>query len=172
MTTSKTGKRTLVLMRHAKSDWPLGVPDHERPLAERGQRDAPAAGRWLADRLGILDLAVISTATRTQQTWALARPLVECSASVDEPRVYDASARELLHLVEALSDEVSSAIFIGHNPGMEELAMRLSGNADTDAAAQLRQKFPTSAIAIIEISGAWADATTQCRLVEMVVPRG
>src|SRR5690349_19664904 len=67
--------RRLVLLRHAKSEWPEGVPDHKRPLTARGRRDATAAGRWLRahlDDLGHgLDAVACSPAQRTRETWAL-----------------------------------------------------------------------------------------------------
>ena len=62
---------TLILLRHAKSDWSTGDPDHERPLAARGVRQAPEAGRWLAAHLDRIDLAVVSTAERARRTWSL-----------------------------------------------------------------------------------------------------
>ena len=64
--------RRLVLLRHAKSDWPDDVPDHERPLARRGRRDAPAAGRWLRKSGYVPDLVLCSTARRARETWQLA----------------------------------------------------------------------------------------------------
>src|ERR1035441_5301802 len=63
--------RQLVLLRHAKSAW-LDVPDHDRPLAKRGLRDAPGAGRWLRQAGYVPDLVVCSTARRTSETWELA----------------------------------------------------------------------------------------------------
>ena len=65
-------RRTLILLRHAKSDWSGGEPDRLQPLAPRGRRQAPEAGQWLADHAGVIDLAVVSTAARAQQTWQLA----------------------------------------------------------------------------------------------------
>src|SRR6266700_6314858 len=84
--------RKLVLLRHAKSAWP-DVPDHERPLARRGRRDAPGAGAWLR-RAGYLpDLVVCSTARRARETWQLAAAELGASPPVRfEPRVYQASA--------------------------------------------------------------------------------
>src|SRR5690242_15813577 len=64
--------RRLILLRHAKSDWPEGVADLDRPLAERGRADAPVAGRELA-RLGVPDVVLCSPAQRTRATWELAR---------------------------------------------------------------------------------------------------
>lgn len=66
------GERRLIVLRHAKSAWPEGVPDHERPLAGRGRRDAPAAGRRLYEAGYTPDLVVCSTARRTRETWDLA----------------------------------------------------------------------------------------------------
>src|SRR6478735_578713 len=73
--------RTLVLLRHAKSDWSTGEPDPRRPLAGRGRRQAPEAGRWLAANLDAIDLAVVSPATRARQTWELAGEWVAMKTS-------------------------------------------------------------------------------------------
>lgn len=80
VTSGRSGDRTrrsgpaaqTVVLRHAKSAWPTGVADHERPLAPRGRRDAPAAGRALAESDCLPDLALCSTAVRARQTWELA----------------------------------------------------------------------------------------------------
>ena len=56
-------------MRHAKSDWPPGVPDRERPLTKRGRRDATAAGDWLQEQGYVPDRVVVSPAQRTRETW-------------------------------------------------------------------------------------------------------
>ena len=64
-------ERTLILLRHAKSDWSGSVPDVDRPLARRGHRQAPQAGRWLADNIDSIDLAVVSPANRARRTWEL-----------------------------------------------------------------------------------------------------
>jgi phosphohistidine phosphatase len=63
---------TLIVLRHGKSDWSGGEPDHLRPLARRGRRQAPEAGRWLAHNVAAIDLAVVSPAERTRETWRLA----------------------------------------------------------------------------------------------------
>ncbi|HXT88463.1 MAG TPA: histidine phosphatase family protein, partial [Trebonia sp.] len=62
--------RRLLLLRHAKSDWP-DVADHERPLAKRGRRDAPVVGRWLRTSGYLPDAVICSTAARARQTWEL-----------------------------------------------------------------------------------------------------
>lgn len=142
--------RRIVVLRHAKSDHPLGTADHDRPLAERGQRDAKAAGRWLADRGITLDLCLCSTATRTRQTWECAAgELPQQPATVYEDRIYDASYAELVALLRETPEDVGTVLVIGHNPGMHALADTLAGG--------LVDHFPTSAIAVISFGGSWRD---------------
>ena len=102
--------RTLVLLRHAKSAWP-DVPDHERPLAPRGLRDAPAAGRWLRDAAYVPDQVLCSTARRARQTWELAElALRDSPPAVFEHRIYGASAAELLDLICACAPQLSGPL--------------------------------------------------------------
>src|SRR5208282_4172481 len=107
--------RRLVLLRHAKSDWP-DVADEKRPLAKRGRRDAPVIGRWLRDHGYVPDVVVCSVARRARQTWELVAPELGGSPSVTfEPRAYDASATTLLHLARELPSAARAALLIGHN---------------------------------------------------------
>lgn len=155
-------KRRLILLRHAKSDWP-DVPDHDRPLAKRGRKDAPVVGRWLRDHGYLPEVVVCSTARRTRQTWELVAPEVDRSPSVHfEPRAYAASPLTLLYLARELPDRYRAALLIGHNPGIEDLANSL-------AAAELR--FPTAAVAVFEFTGHWPDlAPGQARLLDSTTP--
>jgi phosphohistidine phosphatase len=143
-------ERTLILLRHAKSDWSGGQADIARPLAKRGRRQAPDAGRWLAANLDSVDLAVVSPASRARRTWALV------SAQLDAPpptriddRVYAASHQQLLTVVRELPDDIETVVLVGHNPGIEELASFLTG--------ELAQ-MPTSALAVIALPGSWSTA--------------
>ena len=142
--------RTLVLLRHAKSDWSGDEDDIDRPLAKRGRRQAPEAGRWLADHVARIDLAVVSPAQRARSTWDLV--VAELGAGpplrVDD-RVYDASGGELLAVVRELPGDVRTAVLVGHNPGLEELVAAL-----TDAATSM----PTSALAVVGVTGSWSSA--------------
>ncbi|MEU6390005.1 histidine phosphatase family protein [Streptomyces sp. NPDC046939] len=148
--------RRIVLFRHAKADWPE-VPDHERPLAERGRKDAPVAGRRLADSGIPLDLALCSTATRTRETWKLAvSELPERPRTVYEERIYEASPGELIAVLNEVPDDVTNAVMIGHNPGMQGLAEVLAGEADQDAAQRLsRSGFSTAGCAVLTFTGPW-----------------
>ncbi len=142
----------LILLRHAKSDWPEEVPDHDRPLAKRGRRDAPAVGRWLRQHGHIPDAVICSTARRTRETWELARAKLDGDPAVTfEPRAYAASAMTLLYLVRELPESAGTALIIAHNPGISELARSLAGTSRGELS------FPTAGVAVLEVRLSWAD---------------
>jgi phosphohistidine phosphatase len=155
-TIEPTESRRIVLLRHAKADWSQ-VSDHERPLAERGRKDAPVAGRWLAGTGISPNLTLCSTATRTRETWKLVvHELPQRPRTVYEERLYEASLGELIALLNETSDEVRDLLVVGHNPGMHALADALAGEAEGDALARMsRGGFPTAAIAVLGFNGSW-----------------
>jgi len=157
--------RRLVLLRHAKSAWPDGVPDAGRPLNERGRRDAPAAGRWLREHVDDLGVVVCSPAKRTRETWELvAAELADPPSPTVDERVYGAPPEDLLTVIRELPDTAGSALLIGHNPGVAELVELLGGQD---------REMRTAAIAVLSWEGAWADAAADvARLEEHVTPRG
>ncbi|MFE7431189.1 SixA phosphatase family protein [Streptomyces sp. NPDC014735] len=148
--------RRIVLLRHAKAEWSQDS-DHERPLAERGRRDAPVAGRKLVDSGINLDLALCSTAARTRETWKLAvHEMPRRPRTVYEERLYEASPGELIALINETPDDVRDLLLIGHNPGMHAVADALSASAEGDALARMhRGGFPTAAFAVVAFSGSW-----------------
>ncbi|MFB7518259.1 histidine phosphatase family protein [Streptomyces sp. NPDC056144] len=148
--------RRIVLLRHAKADWGQ-ESDHERPLADRGRKDAPVAGRWLAGTGIPIDLALCSTAARTRETWKLAVPeLPQRPRTVYEDRIYEASLGELIAVLNETSDEVANVLLIGHNPGVHALADALAGDSEDDLLPRMnRSGFPTSAIAVLTFTGSW-----------------
>ncbi|MEV6167415.1 histidine phosphatase family protein [Streptomyces sp. NPDC051954] len=167
--------RRLVVLRHAKSAWPDSVADHERPLAPRGRRDAPAAGVALAETDCLPDLALCSTAVRARQTWELASAQWGTPPPVrHDPTLYAADVPDLLAAVHAVSAEVETLLLIGHNPGLEELVLALAGDSLDDSLDKVRVKFPTSAIAVLAWHGsAWrALAPGAALLTSVTVPRG
>jgi phosphohistidine phosphatase len=163
-----TGTRRLILLRHAKSDWP-DVPDRDRPLAKRGRRDAPKIGRWLREHGYLPDTVICSDARRTRQTWDRVERELGGSPSVTfEPRAYAASATTLLYLVMELPATSRTALLIGHNPGVSELATSLALPPDGDDAPI---RFPTAAVAVLDFPGDWADlAPGQARLTDFTTP--
>lgn len=147
-----TTERTLILLRHAKSDWPGSVPDIDRPLAERGHTQAPLAGQWLASRAGGVDLAVVSPARRARETWQLASAeLTSAPPTRIDERVYLASSGRLLEIVREVPDATRTVVLVGHNPGMEDLASLFA-----DEPVIMR----TCGIAEIGVTGPWAGLDT------------
>ncbi|MDT0344885.1 SixA phosphatase family protein [Streptomyces litchfieldiae] len=148
--------RRIVLLRHAKADWPQ-VSDHDRPLAERGRKDAPVAGRWLAGAGFTPELTLCSTATRARETWKLfAGELPKRPRTVYDERLYDASLGELIAVINGTDDEVRDLMLVGHNPGVHALAEALAGEADGDTRARMnRGGFPTSSLAVLSLTGGW-----------------
>ena len=148
--------RRIVLLRHAKADWP-DVPDRERTLAERGRQEAPAAGRRLAAAGITPTLTLCSTATRARETWKLAvHELPRRPKTVYDERLYEATPGELIAVLNEVSDEVVDLLLVGHNPGIQGLAQVLAGEAEGDVLARLnRGGFPTAALAVLEFRGSW-----------------
>ncbi|GGQ92769.1 SixA phosphatase family protein [Streptomyces asoensis] len=170
-----TPPRRLVVLRHAKSAWPPGVPDHERPLGPRGRRDAPAAGRVLAGAGFLPDLALCSTAVRARGTWELAAATWDTPPPVRfDPRLYGAGAGELVDIVRETPAEVGTLLLVGHNPGLEELVLTLAGDGPADLLDEVRTKFPTSAIAVLTSHAPdWSALTPgTAALTATAVPRG
>lgn len=166
--------RRLVVLRHAKSDWPIGVPDHERPLGRRGKRDAAAAGRWVAEHVGTPDLAVVSTARRTVQTWEVASAELPGSPEVRlDERVYDATVRDLLAVLTGVAKGTATVLLVGHNPGVQELVLALTGPGDDEGRMLAETKYPTSGLAVLSVGCKWADlGPGKASLTDFVVPRG
>ncbi|MFJ3808933.1 SixA phosphatase family protein [Streptomyces sp. NPDC090073] len=167
--------RRLMVLRHAKSAWPEGVEDHRRPLAPRGLRDAPAAGRALAEGGGLPDLALCSTAVRARRTWELAAAEWGTPPPVRyDRRLYAADAADLLDVVREVPREVEALLLVGHNPGLEQLVAELAGDGLDDSLERLRVKFPTSAIAVLTWRGTgWpALGPGTALLTSFMVPRG
>ncbi len=162
--------RRLVLLRHAKSDWP-DVADHERPLAKRGRRDAPRAGRWLSRSGYVPDAVLCSTARRARETWELvAGGLAEAGAAPPparyEPRLYQATVLGLLMLVREFPDAERTVLIVGHNPGLAELVHGMTAPPPEPPTA-----FPTAAVAVLGLAGDWARAEPgQARLLAFAVP--
>jgi phosphohistidine phosphatase len=157
--------KRLVVLRHAKSAWPDGVPDAERPLNPRGRRDAPAAGRWIREHVGHLDAVICSPAARTRQTWRLvAAELDRPPDAVFDDRIYEAGVGSLRAVVGEFPDDVGTALLVGHNPGVAGLVGALTGE---------EPEMKTSAIAVVELDGPWSGAEPgRARLVEYATPRG
>lgn len=151
--------RTLVIMRHAKAE--ASAPtDFERRLTDRGHADASEAGSWLAAQGVEPDLALVSAAARTQETWedvAVAAGWDLDVADADEA-LYSASTEALLDLVREVDDAVSTLMVIGHNPTVAYLVQLLDdGEGDEEAGNEIALGYPTAAVTILRYDGSWAD---------------
>lgn len=161
-------------MRHAKAEQ-TAPSDLERPLADRGRADATAAGAWLAEQGWTPDHALVSAALRTQETFACVADGGGFEVQPDLDRsLYSAAPESVLDLIRLLPDDVRCLLVIGHNPTMGSLAQLLhDGSGDQDAITEMTGDFPTSALALLEHDGAWADlAWTTCSLTAFHVARG
>lgn len=163
----------LWLLRHAKSSWDeAGLADHDRPLAPRGERDADRMGAFLARQRIRPALVLCSSGLRARQT--LARVLPSLGDRLDiriEPDVYTFDPAPLLERLRAVPHGVPSVMLIGHNPALQELALTIADRGD--GLGQMTTKFPTCALAEIELSvDSWLDvAPGTGSLLRVTVPR-
>ena len=161
--------KQLLLLRHAKSAWPEGVADHDRPLADRGRRDAPRMGAYIA-RAGFQpDFVLVSSARRTQETWALVAPELKtpCPSST-VPSIYEADPSAILAAIRRAPQESETLLVIGHNPGFEDLVSRLAPTGEDRSISRLRKKYPTAGLAVIALDiGRWTEAAPGTGRLEM-----
>ena len=134
--------RTLVVIRHAKSDWDVPVSDRDRPLAARGRRQAPAIGRWLSAHGIVIERAVVSVAERARQTWErVAAELDDAPVAETSEAAYTFDGDDLLALVGKGGPDGTLAL-VGHNPAVEELVRVLTGSWT---------RMPTASLAVIDL---------------------
>ena len=172
-----TGKRRLILLRHAKSSWDdPALPDHDRPLANRGIKAAAAIRRFMRAEKLVPDLVLVSSARRTQQTLDAVKfwdppPAVEVKQAL-----YLAGPEQMLELLAGVPGDVWCVLLIGHNPGMQELAVLLakaSTNPDRPKMVhRMADAFPTGALAEFTLAEPWSNIRPGTgKLVRFVCPR-
>lgn len=148
--------RRLVVVRHAKSAWPVGVSDSARPLGPRGRRDAPVMGERIRDLVGTVDIVVRSPTQRTGETWELMQSSLGHTrqAEIDD-RIYRAWGAAMLDVVRDLPDDATTAMILGHEPGVSELVLDLAAGTAGKLRGRVAEKFPTCAVAVLGASGPW-----------------
>jgi phosphohistidine phosphatase len=150
--------RTLLLLRHAKSDYPDGVADHDRPLAARGVREGALAGEWISANVGPVDAVLCSSATRTRQT--LERTGITAPVQYVD-RIYDATPGVVIEEINGVAarfdSEISTLLVVGHEPVMSSLALSLADEQSSNGpvAQALSMKFPTSSVAVLRLTSPW-----------------
>ncbi len=166
--------RTLSLLRHAKSSWDDPVQrDFDRPLNARGRRAAVRMGRYLRDEGLAFDSVLASPAVRVRETIeGVEEGLGRSLGAAHDRRIYMASAASLLDLVQSTPD-VPHLLLVGHNPGLEDLALLLTTDDSDPLRQALGEKYPTAALATLEFAaGSLAGLREgQGRLVRFVRPR-
>ncbi len=165
--------KTLYLLRHAKSSWAgSDVADHERPLAPRGRRSAKKVAKHLHQRGMSPAMVLCSSASRSQETLALVTPALRRRTIIQvEDTLYAAPAEVLLQRLRRVPDEIASVMLIGHNPGLQDLALTIAGRG---AKLQcLKEGFPTAALVTLRIPAAnWRELRSGgAELVDFVLPR-
>ncbi len=159
--------KSLLILRHAKSSWKdESLDDHDRPLNQRGKRDASRMGRLLREMELLPDIILCSTATRARKTLKRLAAAAELSGNTAiQGQLYMASPSAYIAAVRGVVDTAQRAMVIGHNPGLEQLLFQLTG-AD--------EPLPTAALAVIELNiDSWRDLndTTRGKLLQLYRPK-
>jgi phosphohistidine phosphatase len=164
----------LMLLRHAKTERAgPGERDRDRQLTKRGRADAAAIATYMAHNDLVPDLALVSLARRTQETWDLASAVFKkMPRRSDEDRIYNAGTDDLMTLI-GETRGAPSLLVIGHNPGLHDLSLQLIGSGDAKMRTRLMEKLPTSGLAVIDLPfDNWSQLRPQCgRLVHFMTPR-
>src|SRR5215471_1618393 len=172
--------RRLMLLRHAKTetDAPSGR-DQDRRLDERGHRDAARMGEWIAHHPPSPDAVLVSPAVRAKQTWDLAWAVMKDRVEAPQvellPELYGADPAQLLETIRTATIPASPKrlMLVGHNPGMHELALMLTGSGDEAGRKALADNLPTAGLAVFDFTiDDWAEvAFRRGRLVLFVSPK-
>jgi phosphohistidine phosphatase len=142
--------RRLILLRHGKAVPQGSAPDFERSLETRGVEESRALGRYLAEEGIIPDLALVSPAFRTRETWQAAALAFPQIAVTFEPELYLASTDQVLHAIQTHGGDAKTLIVVGHNPSLHDLAVELVDHGDRYAFARMREYFPTASLAVFD----------------------
>lgn len=161
-------QRRLIVMRHAKSSWDSeATNDHDRPLNERGRRDAPRVAERLVELGWTPQVVLSSDSRRTRETFDGMQRVLPAVRSVDFlPTLYHASTEALSEALLAVPDEADTVLALGHNPGWQMAVYWLSGES-------IEMKTATAALLECEAAD-WASTTARCgqwRLVATIYPR-
>ncbi|HEY2032773.1 MAG TPA: histidine phosphatase family protein [Rhizomicrobium sp.] len=169
--------RRLLLLRHAKAVQDTGEGDHARALTDRGRKDATRMGHAMDTHGYIPDFAVCSTSRRTTETWELLSPELAKAPKIEFTKtLYLASPKNILALIQETDQSVKTLMLIGHNPGIEECAVRLArkpvSKTERHKLDDMREKFPTCALAVFDFEVvSWSDVSGDGILLEFIRPR-
>jgi phosphohistidine phosphatase len=146
--------KTLILLRHAKSSWNFPhLNDYDRPLNDRGKRDAPKMAQWLSSQAINADLIISSGAVRAKNTAIAFQAVLNAPLKIDD-NLYHASRSKLLNLIKLTDNDINGLILVSHNPGLNDLAdYLLSGFSDN---------IPTTGIVSLKLdTQKWSEASPE-----------
>jgi len=163
--------KDLVLLRHAKSSWgDENAADFDRKLAARGRKAAAAIGAWMTQHGFRPELILSSSARRTRDTVAGLGAVAEGVETVYEDGLYLAEPEAILRRLAKLKPVVARVLVVGHNPGIEQLALQLTAEESPDH-QRMARKFPTAALAWFTIdSDSWRGFEAHAALKRFIVP--
>ncbi|HAF61729.1 MAG TPA: phosphohistidine phosphatase SixA [Anaerolineaceae bacterium] len=147
--------KKIFLMRHAKSSWKdSNIPDHDRPLKKRGEKDVKAMGKLLKNKKLEPDVILCSPATRAKQTASIFKDAIKYEGKIEYiDKLYMAEVPDLVSAIQSLPKKAKSVLVIGHNPGLEAFLQMLTGKVET---------LPTSTIAYIAVPiNDWSDLNSE-----------
>lgn len=174
MLTDTSDHKRLIVLRHGKAAYPP-VEDHERPLAQRGNHEAPAAGRWLVAQGFYPDAIITSDALRTRQTttWVLHELGDKAPTPYLDSRLYLTSAARALAVINETEEQIRTLMLVGHMPWVQELGMRISSvESNEDAVIHMAEAYPTLGLMVFDIPGEWASLDGRdANMTHFVVPR-
>ncbi len=143
--------RRLILLRHAKTERAEpGGRDRDRKLTKRGRAEAPLIGAYMAHHRLVPDLVLISPVARVKETWSLVLPaFAKAPRVVKDERIYNASPERLFSVI-AETRNAHSLLVVGHNPGLQDIAVQLIATGDVEARERVAEKLPTSGLVVID----------------------
>jgi phosphohistidine phosphatase len=161
--------RTLILLRHGKSDWSTDDNDFDRPLKKRGKNASRQAGEWLKTHERIPDFVITSPAKRAMQTTEIACEAMDIKKKdiYSRKHIYLATPEELLYALEDCPEQAQHVMLVGHNPGLEELLYYLVNGLMT--IPEDGKIMPTATLAILEMPATWAQLQSGSAKLEFLV---
>lgn len=155
-------------MRHAKAE-PFAATDQARDLADRGRRDAEAAGSYLLEHSVLPDHALVSSARRTRATWeAMEKAMASGAEVVYDEAVYSGSPEVVLEALRVVPEDAETVVFVGHQPTIGYVAHMLDdGEGSPEALHSMLHGFPAASLALFEVEVPWAELGSETgRLVD------
>ena len=142
--------RRLFLIRHARAEPGVGRDDHERRLTPRGREDSAAMARLLLDRDMLPEALIHSGAARARETAEILATTWGGTPLETNVNLYDATAGHIFIMAKTLADTRSSIAFIGHNPGVGDIAVALANSGAHEDLRRMTEKYPTCAVAALD----------------------